>query len=335
MGLTLFVGGQEGVTWDQWRVIAQGCEDHGVDGLFTSDHYMPIVSDDDAGSLDSWTVLAGLAVATTRLRLGTLVSPVGFRHPSQLARVVSTVDHLSGGRAELGLGAGWNEHECRAYGFPFPKFTERLEVFAEQLEIIYREWTEDTVDHEGLHYTLEQARARPKPVQRPTPPLIVGGVGGPLTTGPAVRFATEYNTWMPTVEQVSERRALVTAACRAGGRDPTTLRFTTLTPMVIGASQAEVHERIRELLDSMIPDWDSVHDTQGESGAGVTEAAAPRPRQEPKEFIEANGDVWAIGTVDEIRARIAELRAAGSEHVYLDHRHHRDVDGLKLVGELI
>jgi F420-dependent oxidoreductase-like protein len=333
MGVTLFVGGQEGVTWPQWQLIAQACEDNGLDGLFTSDHYMPIVSDDDHGTLDSWAVLAGLAAVTKRVRLGTLVSPVSFRHPSQLARVVATVDHLSGGRAALGLGAGWNEHECRTFGFEFLPFAPRMAMLAEQLEVIYRQWTEDVVDYHGDHYQLDHARARPQPVQRPTPPLIVGGVGGPLTTAPAVRFATEYNTWMPTVKQVTERRALVTAACRAGGRDPSTLRFTTLTPMIIGASEAEVHERIRELLDSMVDDWENVHDTQGEAGA-AGEPASPPTKQTPLEFIEANGDVWAIGTVDQVRARIGELRAAGSEHIYLDHRHHRDVDGLKLIGEL-
>jgi len=143
-----------------------------------------------------------------------------------------------------------------------------------------------------------------------------------------VRFATEYNTWMPTLQQVRERRSRVVEACVAGGRDPATLRFTTLSPTIVGATRADVLERIRELLDTMIEGWDRVHDGHGDQ---------PQPalsETDPEAFIEANQSVWVIGTVDDARKRIEELREAGSEHIYLDHRHHRDMDGIDLIGKL-
>src|SRR5213595_1624892 len=140
------IEGQEGVTWEQWVALAQACEEHGVGAMFRSDHYVSFSATERAGSLDAWTEIAALAAHTTTLRLGTLVSPATFRHPSLLAKAVVTADHVSGGRVELGLGAGWFAAEHEGYGFPFPDTTERVELFAEQLEIVVRSWTEERVD---------------------------------------------------------------------------------------------------------------------------------------------------------------------------------------------
>src|ERR687887_783545 len=134
MRLALMIEGQEGVTWEQWVALARACEESGVEALFRSDHYLGFHADNRAGSLDCWATLAGLAAVTTKLRLGSLVSPVTFRHPSVLARVAVTVDHISGGRVELGLGAGWFEPEHRTYGFAFPDLRTRTELLVEQLE---------------------------------------------------------------------------------------------------------------------------------------------------------------------------------------------------------
>jgi F420-dependent oxidoreductase-like protein len=194
MRLFLMIEGQEGVTWEQWAAIARTCEESGLDGLFRSDHYAS-TSAYPLPSLDAWATLAALAAVTERIRLGTLVSPATFRHPSVLARAIATVDHVSSGRVDLGLGAGWMELEHRAYGFPFPAMSERLELFAEQLEIVKRQWTEDAFDFEGRHYRLEDCRALPKPLQQPHPPLLVGGRGTRGTVEPAARFADEYNTF--------------------------------------------------------------------------------------------------------------------------------------------
>src|SRR6266850_91968 len=177
MRVALMIEGQEGVSWEQWCALADACEQHGVDTLFRSDHYISQANEIGNVAHDAWTTLAGLAARTSTLRFGTLVSPATFRLPGLLANVAATVDHISGGRIELGLGAGWMEREHRAYGFPFPETSVRLEMFAEQLEIVHRLWTEDRVDFRGRHYTLEDAPAQPKPVQEPHPPLLVGGGG--------------------------------------------------------------------------------------------------------------------------------------------------------------
>ena len=207
------IEGQEGVSWDEWVALGRACEDAGLEGLFRSDHYAGLMGDEGRDALDAWTQIAALAALTERIRLGTLVSPVTFRHPSLLAKAVATADHVSGGRVELGIGAGWNVREHAAYGFAFPELPERLELLEEQLQLVVRQWTEDAVDVAGDHYRLQGLNALPKPVQRPRPPVIVGGAGKPRTTRLAARLADEYNTPFPTLEQVCERRANVLRAC--------------------------------------------------------------------------------------------------------------------------
>src|SRR5215213_7717974 len=237
------IEGQEGVTWGHWVALARACEEHGVDTLFRSDHYLGFHAADRAGSLDCWTTLAGLAAVTSTLRLGSLVSPVTFRHPSVLARAAVTVDHISGGRVEVGIGGGWMEPEHRAYGFPFPETRVRMELLGEQLEIVHRQWTEDGFDFAGQHYRLESSTALPKPVQRPHPPLIVGGGGRSGTIAPAVRWADEYNTTFPSDEEIVARRKRLRVECELHGREP--LRFSVMTLCVVGRDRDEVESRAR------------------------------------------------------------------------------------------
>src|SRR5919204_185225 len=195
MDVCLMIEGQEGVTWDRWTALARACEELGFTGLFRSDHYLAFDHPNERGALDAWTTLAALASITQRIRLGTLVSPVTFRHPAQVAKSLVTVDHASGGRAELGMGAGWFEREHRAYGFPFPPTGERMGVLAEQVEIVHRLWSKDEgpVTFEGRHYSLDACPGLPKPVQDPHPPLILGGGAGPRGASLAARWADEYN----------------------------------------------------------------------------------------------------------------------------------------------
>src|SRR3989440_3361917 len=164
MRLDLMIEGQEGVTWEQWLALAAACEYHGVGTLFPSAHSVSFSAPDRAGSLDAWTTIAALAARTETLRLGTLVSPATFRHPSLLAKAVVTADHVSGGRVELGLGAGWMVPEHEQYGFPFPATSVRVEMFVEQLEIVVRSWTEAPLDFDGRHYRLRGLAALPRPV---------------------------------------------------------------------------------------------------------------------------------------------------------------------------
>jgi len=305
--VALMIEGQEGVTWEQWCALADACEEHGVDTLFRSDHYISQSNEDGNVAHDAWTTLAGLAARTTTLRLGTLVSPATFRLPALLANAAATVDHISGGRVELGLGGGWMEREHRAYGFPFPETSERLGRAAEQLEIIHRLWSDERVDFRGRFYTLEDAPAQPKPLQRPHPPLIVGGSGTRGTAEPAARFADEYNTTFASPEDFARVREKVE---RAAAREGRTLRYSTMTGCLIGATRADALERARRLY-----------------------ARVPR---------EPDFDTWLaayerralIGSVDEVAERLSEYERAGCERVMLQHLLHDDLEPVALIGRL-
>jgi F420-dependent oxidoreductase-like protein len=237
MRLCLMIEGQNGVTWDQWRALAATAEEAGFEALFRSDHYMTLDDGPDEGSLDAWATINALAAVTTTLRLGTMVSPATFRHPSTLAREVVTADHVSGGRVELGLGAGWHEGEHVAFGFPYETVKERFDRFAEQLEIVHRSWAAEPFDFEGRYYRLENANPLPKPVQRPHPPLIAGGSAKPRGAALAARWADEYNTVFATVDECKERRERIAEACEKVGRDP--LRFSLMTHFVVDGDPAD------------------------------------------------------------------------------------------------
>src|SRR3954462_1268929 len=206
------IEGQEGVQWADWAALASACERLGFDALFRSDHYLSVGGRAERGSLDAWGTVSGLAAITTTLRLGTLVSPATFRHPSVLAKEVVTADHVSGGRVELGLGAGWHEREHAAYGFPFGDLRTRMDVLEEQLAVVHAVWGRDTASVHGAHYRLEDLDAEPKPVKAPPPPLIMGGAAGPRAARLAATYADEYNTVSPTVDEVRERKAAIDRA---------------------------------------------------------------------------------------------------------------------------
>jgi F420-dependent oxidoreductase-like protein len=304
------VEGQEDVTWEQWVALARVCEEHGLEGLFRSDHYLSVFTDPARGSLDAWATLAGLAAITDRIRLGTLVSPVTFRHPSVLAKQVATIDHISGGRVELGIGAGWHVPEHRAYGFDYPEDRVRMELLAEQLEIVHRSWSEAPVTFEGRHYRLEGLHALPRPVQEPHPPLIVGGHGGRRSAALAARWADEYNTVSVTPEECAEMRRRVAEAWEAEGRDPATVRFSLMTGSVVGEDRADVLERARAVM------------------------ATTRDHGDPEAFLRARADTWVIGTEAEARARLEELEAAGVERVMLQLLAPDELEMVAVLGRL-
>jgi len=215
------IEGQEGVTWEQWQAIARACEEHGIGTLFRSDHYMSLEgAHAERGALDAWATLAGLATVTDRLRLGTLVSPATFRHPNVLANAAATVDQISGGRVELGMGGGWNVPEHEAFGIPFPEVAERMALLLEQIEIVHRLWTEDDVDIVGLHYRLQNAPGLPKPVQKPHPPLLVGGTGAaePRSLPPAGPTSTTRISYRPRSSRSAAARCGRRASAKAATR---------------------------------------------------------------------------------------------------------------------
>jgi F420-dependent oxidoreductase-like protein len=307
MDLCLMIEGQEGVSWDQWVALAQGCEEHGISTLFRSDHYMNLDGQHpDRGSLDAWATLSALAAVTRTVRLGTLVSPATFRHPSALAKAVATADHVSGGRVELGLGAGWHEREHEAYGFPFPDTKTRVDVLEEQLQIVLGAWTQAPFSFSGAHYTLKDLDAQPRPVQSPRPPLIIGGSAGPRSAALAARYADEYNTPFATLEDVATRKGVIARACEAAGRD--TLAFSVMTGFLVGADEAELRDRAARV---------------GERIGSTAEALLSEPPPG-----------WIFGTSERAAEQLAGLRDAGVHRVMCQNLLHDDLDVIALIAQL-
>src|SRR5262245_46314504 len=222
MDFRVFTEPQQGASYDDQLQLARTAERVGFSAFFRSDHYLRMgPGDAGPGPTDAWTTLAGLARDTTTIRLGTLVSPVTFRHPGPLAIAVAQVDAMSGGRAEPGLGAGWFDTEHAAYGLQFPSTRGRFEMPDEQLGVAPRLWaTEpgDTFSFSGTHYQLADSPALPKPVQQPGPPVIVGGSGPKRTPALAARYATEFNIGFCPASVFATARDRVRAACDDAGR---------------------------------------------------------------------------------------------------------------------
>jgi alkanesulfonate monooxygenase SsuD/methylene tetrahydromethanopterin reductase-like flavin-dependent oxidoreductase (luciferase family) len=254
--------------------------------------------------MDAWGTLNALAAVTSTLRLGTLVSPATFRHPSALAKAVTTADHVSGGRIELGLGAGWHEREHEAYGFTFPPMRTRMDVLEEQLQVVLGNWADGPFSFAGEHYTLSDLDAQPKPVQRPRPPLIMGGNAGPRSAALAARFADEYNTAFPTLDHVRDRHGRIEDACERAGRDA--MPFSIMTGVVVGADTAELKTRLGRLAAVLGRDPDAL--------------LADRPPG------------WVIGTVDEAAEQLRALRDAGVSRVMCQHLLHDDLEAVALLG---
>ncbi len=282
------IEGQEDVTWPQWVALAEAAEQAGLDGLFRSDHYRSIVRGDPAGSLDAWATLAGLAALTARIRLGTMVSPATFRAASVLAKNAATVDHISNGRVELGIGAGWYEAEHETYGFPFGTAGARLDELDRQLAEIVRQWT-------------DAAEVWPKPVQQPRPPIIVGGSAKPRTVRAAIAHADEYNTVFPTLADTRERKQILDEAAREAGREP--LRFSMMIGCVAGRDAAE--------RDRRLTDYKRLTGNDSPPLAGTVDELAGRLREYEQAGVErvmlqhlVHEDVEMVHVLGELAARL-------------------------------
>jgi F420-dependent oxidoreductase-like protein len=299
MQLRIFTEPQQGATYDDQLRVAQAAERLGFDAFFRSDHFLSMGR---AGVLpgptDSWVTLAGLARETSRIRLGTLVTSATFRYPGMLAVQVAQVDQMSGGRVELGLGAGWFEAEHAAYGVPFP--AKRFGLLEEQLELITGMWNTPegkSFEFTGEHYTVTDSPALPKPAQAPVP-VIIGGNGPRRTPALAARFAHEYNTSFPAKADIPERFAIVRQACEDIGRDPGDLVYSAALVLACGSDEAEFARRA---------------------------AAIGR---EPDE-VRRNG---LAGTPQEVVDGINHLREQGASRVYLQVLDLSDLDHLELVA---
>lgn len=302
MELRIFTEPQQGASYDDLLAVATTAEEEGYGAFFRSDHYLRMGDGDPSpGPTDAWITLAGLARDTSTIRLGTLVTAATFRLPGPLAISVATVDAMSGGRVELGLGSGWFDDEHTAYGIDFPTLGERFDRLTEQLDVITGLWTTpegQTFSHDGEHYRLSDSPALPKPVQRPHPPIIVGGLGPTRTPRLAARHAQEFNVPFASVEDTGAAFDRVRAACEAADRDPATMTFSAAQVVCCGADEAEVERRA---------------------------AAIGR---EPEE-LRRNG---AAGTPDEVVARLESFAELGATRAYLQVLDLADLDHLRLVA---
>ncbi len=302
MKLRIFTEPQQGASYQTLRSVALTAEELGFDAFFRSDHYLKMGSVSGLpGPTEAWATLAALAVETSRIRLGTLVTPATFRLPGPLAITVAQVDQMSGGRIELGLGAGWYEAEHTAYGVPFPALGERFDILTEQLEIITGLW--DTADGEtfsfsGTHYQLSDSPALPKPAQRPRPPVILGGAGARRTPRLAARFAAEFNLGFRSVQDSAAAFTRVREACEAAGRRPASMTYSVAQTVCCGKDEGEFRRRA---------------------------AAIGR---EPAELRERG----LGGTPGEIADKIASFAEVGAERVYLQVYDLGDLDHLALIA---
>jgi F420-dependent oxidoreductase-like protein len=300
--LRIFTEPHQGATYDQLLAVAHTTQECGYDAFFRSDHYLRMgPGDPRPGPTDALSTLAGLARDTGRIRLGTLVSPVTFRLPAVLALQVAQVDAMSGGRVELGLGAGWYEAEHKAFGLPFPSVRERFDRLEEQLEIVTGLWETaagKTFGFDGAYYQVTDSPALPKPVQRPRPPIIIGGVGAKRTPRLAARYADEYNVPFHSVADTGAAYERVRAACANGGRHDSSMILSAAQVVCCGRDEAEVRRRADAI------------------GRSV-------------EDLRENG---IAGTPSEVVARIGEFAELGAQRLYLQVLDLDDLDHLALLA---
>jgi F420-dependent oxidoreductase-like protein len=305
MQLRIFTEPQQGASYETLLRVAKAAEDFGFDAFFRSDHYLKMGNVTGLpGPTDAWITLAGLARDTSRIRLGTLVSPATFRFPGPLAVSVAQVDNMSGGRVELGFGAGWYGAEHAAYAIPFPTTRERFDRFAEQIEIITGMWETaegDLYNFNGTYYSVLDSPALPKPAQQPRPPVIIGGGGPTRTPKLAARYADEFNLAFHSLDDTAAAYERVRHACEAVGRDETTMRFSAAQVVCCGRTADELTKRAAAI------------------GREVDE-------------LRKNG---LAGTPAEIGAKIAEFAGVGATRMYFQVLDLDDIDHLELLAELI
>jgi F420-dependent oxidoreductase-like protein len=300
--LRVFTEPQQGASYDDLLAVAREAERLGFDAFFRADHFLSMgPGSGEPGPTESWVTLAGLARDTERIRLGTMVTSATFRLPGPLAIAVATVDAMSAGRVELGLGAGWFEDEHRAYGIPFPSTGERFDRLEEQLAIVTGLWTTpvgERFDFRGRHYQLTGSPALPKPVQQPRPPVIVGGLGKRRTPALAARYADEFNVGFAPVGDFRTLVAAVTAACDQAGRDPSSMTWSTAQVLCCGEDEEAYRRRA---------------------------AAIGREPDQLRATALA-------GTVAEVTDKLGTFADAGAQRIYLQVLDLSDLDHLRLVA---
>jgi F420-dependent oxidoreductase-like protein len=310
MRYALMTEPQQGCSYEDVLALARTAEEVGFETYFRSDHYTSFPGQGGLPTTDAWTSLAGLARETTRIGLGVLVSPVTFRIPGSFTKVVSTVDEMSGGRVEMGVGAGWNEPEHEQLGIPFPPVKERVDRLEEELRILRGLWDEpDGWSFQGSHYQVRGSLFRPRG-RRPN--LIVGGDGKPRSVRLGAAWADEYNVSSSSPAGVRDVNARLDEACRSIGRDPASLTRSVMAGVLVGRDQAEADERMRAQVALF--------------GEASDEANA---------WLDARRGRWLLGTVEQARERVAEFEAAGAQRIMLQTFLPHDLDHVRVMAGVI
>jgi alkanesulfonate monooxygenase SsuD/methylene tetrahydromethanopterin reductase-like flavin-dependent oxidoreductase (luciferase family) len=317
----LMIEAQMGLTYADQLAIVRRAEAAGFEAFFRSDHYASFPGDGEGPTTDAWTVLAGLARETDRIGLGVLVSPVTFRHPGNFAKVVTTVDEMSGGRIEVGVGAGWNDDDHGPFGLAFPSIGERADLLEDELELLHGLWAEpDGWSFEGHHVRVSGAHFRPRGVDVPgrprengiaRPRILTGGTGSPRSLRIAARWADEHNLSSSSPEQCAEIGGRLDAACRSIGRDPATLARSAMVGVLVGRDSSEVAAREQTLLAAI-----------GRGDGAGDWIASRRPR-------------WIHGTPDEARAAVRRFAGAGVERIMLQDFLPHDLEMIDLAAEVL
>ncbi len=321
MRFALMIEAQQGLSYLDQLALARRAEGAGFEAFFRSDHYASFPGPADGPTTDAWAILAGLARETDRITLGTLVSPVTFRLPGNFVKVVTTVDEMSGGRIEVGVGAGWNEADHLPLGLEFPEIAERADRMEDELALLHGLWTEpDGWSYEGHHIRVAGSGLRPKPVDVPgrpraangavRPRIIVGGEGSPRSYRMAARYADEFNLSSSSPEQVAERLAALDLVLLAAGREPASMTRSAMVGTMIGRDQAEVDRRRTTLLGAL-----------GVAASGGSE------------WYEGRRARWILGTPDEARAMVRRFAEAGVERLMLQDFLPRDLEMVDLMGD--
>jgi F420-dependent oxidoreductase-like protein len=313
MRFALMTEPQQGLAYTEILDLARAAEAAGLEAFFRSDHYTSFPGAAGLPTTDAWATLAGLARETTSIRLGTLVSPITFRIPGSFAKLAATVDEMSGGRLEVGMGAGWNEEEHAQLGIPFPSLGERYDQLEEGLAIVHGLWTEpDGWSFAGRHWRVHDALFRPRPTWSGErhPHLILGGDGGPRLSRLVATWADEFNRQSATPARLTEAYGRVRAACQAIGRDPDSLVYSAMVGVLVAETAGEVRDRVRALLLLI----------------GSSDDA--------EAWLADRGDRWIVGTPEQANERIEALAAAGCQRIMFQDFLPRDLDMVALLGRM-
>lgn len=314
MRYALMTEPQQGLTYAEILAVAQTAEQSGIEAYFRSDHYASFPGGAGRPTTDAWATLAGLARETSTIHLGTLVSPVTFRLPGNLAKVIQTVDEMSDGRIEAGFGAGWNEDEHAQLGLPFPPIGERYDMLEEQMAIIHGLWTEpDGWSFEGKYWQVKDSKRHGEIARggRRHPHVVFGGKGGPRLAALVARYGDEFNLNSASPDDAPAAYARVREACGEVGRDPDEVVYSAMTGVLVAETEDDLRTRVADLLGEI-----------GQSGADGEAWLAERRRR------------WIMGTPDEALERVAALEAQGTQRVMLQDFVPRDLDHVRLMGRL-